>query len=45
MRQEQIIRGVLILVGFLVFTNQLTRLYGYFAFLERWVVALEEALL
>ncbi len=37
--------GVLILVGFLVFTNQLTRLYGYFAFLERWVVALEEALL
>ena len=37
--------GVLVLVGALVLTNQLTRLYGYFVFLERWVVALEEALL
>ncbi len=36
---------VLMGVGLLVMTNQLTRLYGYFAFLERWVVALEETLL
>ena len=45
-RKLEIFAGcMLIFVGFLVLTNQLTRLYGYFAFLERWVIALEEGLL
>ncbi len=37
--------SVLVVVGVLVMGNQLSRLYGYFAFLERWVFALEDALL
>lgn len=37
--------GLLILVGTLVLTDQLSRLNGYFAFLEDLVVRLEEALL
>lgn len=37
--------SILILVGFLVLTNQLTRLNGYFSFLERIVMQLEDALL
>ena len=37
--------GLLVIVGVLVMTNQLVTLNGYFAFLEAWVVALEEKLL
>ncbi len=37
--------AILVAVGLLVMTNQLTRLNGYFVFLEDWVVALEGALL
>lgn len=42
----EVAAGVLLLVvGMLVFTNQLTRLNSYFSFLETWVVSLEERLL
>jgi cytochrome c-type biogenesis protein len=37
--------ALLVAVGLMVFTNQLTRLNTYFAFLEKWVLRLEERLL
>ncbi len=37
--------ALLVAVGLMVFTNQLTRLNAYFAFLGEWVIRLEERLL
>ena len=42
---ELVSGGLLIAVGVLVFTDQLTRMNQYFFFLEEIVVKLEEALL
>ena len=46
LQKLEVAAGVLlVVVGLLVFTNQLTRLNSYFSFLEVWVVGLEERLL
>jgi len=46
LHQLEVAAGVLlVVVGTLVFTNQLTRLNSYFSFLETWVVTIEERLL
>ena len=42
---ERVSGALLVVVGVLVLTDQLTRINSYFFFLEDWVVRLEEALL